>query len=427
MKDASGGNRHIGFLLGLAVDANGSLLKKEALLPQSGNFWRSVEEFVVGLAGRYVLLVEGEDETRMYGDPSQSLPIYYDSESQTVGSSLLMCLTRSIEKNPLIDYEDAIGGTERYRFGHTPDIKVKRAYANYYLDLDTFQQKRFWPVNDDIETISLGDTQPTIDRINKRLGSIFGGLVNGRPCLVPISGGNDSRVLVSAGRAHLSKVEEFFVHTFHKPSRMDARSADLVGEVLGIDIKRYDIGATKQPTRHQERRRKRRFYATTGYSGPAMIEVTSGLYDRLPFDLPVLRGNVQEILRTQHPGDSPERPHRRVHGLKRGRFTIGGFDKEFISKWLTSYDKWYEELPQSARSTVFDFVFFELYLMNFGIMSLSFTNNFFITPFNDRALIALSCGLPIEYRAQNLANKDLLRSASPDLVDVPYARSFMGG
>lgn len=58
-------------------------------------------------------------------------------------------------------------------------------------------------------------------------------------------------------------------------------------------------------------------------------------------------------------------------------------------------------------------------------MSLGFARNFYMSPFNDRQMIANSFRLPLGYRGVNKANGDLLQLLAPELSEVPTARDIM--
>lgn len=135
----------IGLFLGVVVDADGRHVADQAEIDTSGGVWDGAEDYIIGLAGRYLLIVTDGAKTRVYGDPSNSFRFFYNSELRLGGPSVLLCIDRPIEYDP--DFDAAAIQTEqpRYCFGRSADRQVASMPANHWLCLEDGETQRFWP------------------------------------------------------------------------------------------------------------------------------------------------------------------------------------------------------------------------------------------------------------------------------------------
>ncbi|QPH55930.1 hypothetical protein [Pontivivens ytuae] len=420
--------RPVALCIGTAIDAKGEVVRPGHIMAGVDQpDWHAIERFVSGLAGRYVVLARNGIGLRLFGDVTMSMPCVYDPVDGIVASSLLMCLRRPIEESDIQDYRRAIAGEERFCFGNTRDRHVRSLPCNHWLELGTWQQGRFWPRAGDLEELPETEVEDAIEQIGDRLGTTFGALVRHAPSAVPLTGGNDSRVLVACGKPHLQHVKEFYTHVQNRVGRMDSESAEYVAKTLGLTHNKH-MKSDLAPLRPRAiRRRESWAHAATGYTVPAIGELTSGLLSLPPEGAQILRGNVIELMRASNwkRGDRSSK-HDPVFGLRRCLF-VGGtnFTDTFVDRWLDSYVCWRDGLPEDAQSNPFDLSFVEHHLPNFGRLCLSFTDNFYLSPFNDRLLVGLAARLPISFRHANTANRRLIRLKAPEIADVPYARELM--
>jgi hypothetical protein len=234
-------------------------------------------------------------------------------------------------------------------------------------------------------------------------------------------------MLVAAAKPVLPKVDHFFVHSLNRVSRVDASVAEMIAKKMKFEITRYDMRDIPKVRPRSIRRRGWHFLARTGNCAAPISEWTSGLMTAIPEGGLVLRGNVQEVLRAAN-WRSKVKPKKLnpVLGLRRCRFiNSANFSKEFTDLWQPHYNDWFNGLPEDAQGVGYDMLFIEHYLPHFGLMSLGFARNFYMSPFNDRRMIANSFRLPISYRGVNKANGDLLQLLAPELSEVPTARDIM--
>ena len=248
------------------------------------------------------------------------------------------------------------------------------------------------------------------------------------PTAIGVSGGNDSRNLVAAGKDTLGHIKRFFSWTHNFNSRTDYRSAALMMETLGYPVERHM--ATAEPfTEDEIAHRNACYQRMTGYAVGLHQMYNIKMQSQPPAGEVIMTGNVMEALRAAHwKSTKPNRRNTLKFGLKRCLF-IGGhlFDAPFIRQWLPEYRAWLEALPQDARNRYIDVTFAEHNLPNLGTMFFSYQDNFLLCPFNDRRIVQLCAQLPIDYRFRNQANQDFLAIAAPELCDVSFAEDLRRG
>lgn len=414
--------------LGVAVDAAGRRVADGVIswaAAPAADFWAGLEDFNTGLAGRYLVIGWNGGETRIYSDPSGSYPCVYDPDSGTAASSLLLALERDVRDNPDPDVQAALSGTGRMPFGNTGDARARLLAANHYLKLPAMSEHRFWPRPGDIADISGAASIGVLEKIQARLTAVTGAIAHSARALLPLSGGNDSRTLLACAKPHLGQIARCYTQTYNYNSRADNQSARLLAGAWGLP---HETFAEELPFSEAEKSaRAGRFEVTTGFAVQPPQTFNNNFWDQLGPDDVILQGNVLEILRASNwrTGNRAHRKLTRDFCMKRCKYIrTEGFTPEYIARWRPEFDAWHDGLPQDAQDKSFDFAFIEHYLPYHGSSLLGLPRGFTLFPFNDRMPLALSAGLPLDYRYSNAANKDLLEMTAPDLAEVPSARDL---
>jgi hypothetical protein len=429
LTDANGTD--IGVCLGIAVDRFGVRIASERQLDvEIGNegFWEIIESLAIDLAGRWLLIVTDGTQTRIYGDAAGMYNCVYDPVKGGVGSTLLMSLLREIAESDEVDYTRTISDGLRLPFGRTRDAHARRLAVNHYLTLEDWSETRFWPKPGMLGEAPEGEELLVVAAIRDRLAAIFAGIATSIPTAVGVSGGNDSRNLVAAGKDTLGHIRRFYSWTHNFNSRTDFRSAALMMETLGYPVERH-MAAAEPYTEDEIADRNARYERMTGYSVGLHQMYNVKMQSQPPAGEVIMTGNVMEALRAAH-WKSPNTNRRNVlkFGLKRCLF-VGGhlFDGPFVRQWLPHYRAWMESLPPDAQQRYIDVTFVEHNLPNLGTTFFSYQDNFLLCPFNDRRIVQLCAQLPVDYRFRNEANRDFLAIAAPELSDVSFAEDLRRG
>ena len=432
LKDCN--NDLVGYFLGIGVDEHGKLVSEsfcKNLSQKDSDFVEIIEEAISKIAGRYIVILTNPQWERMYFDPCGTLSAVYNADTKTVASSMMLCLDREVKDNPDFDNDAVLSGKEGYFLQNTRDVDVKLIMANHYLDLKDFSMFRHWPKPDQ-EFTATPDEYPEIAAdIDARLAEIFGAIVKSHKCVVPITGGIDSRNLLAAGKANLKHVDLFFTFAHNFMSKNDAEIAAIIAEKLDVPFQAFDIRldeARELPQGFRKRQKLYQYMIASGYSFIIPPEVHQDLLEYLPKGAVHLRGNVVDLLKkTNFPGDfdsiKTAKKHRETE--LRGLFRYRSPSDKELAKWMPTYMKWFNTLPKSAHKVSYDFKYMELSLPLSSQLFYGMSHNFYIYPFVDRRLISNAMRFPISFRQSDKAANYVLKSSMPKIADIPFLRNYI--
>ena len=409
----------VGVLIGVAVDDTGAVvdgtLRIGAAVGDAEAFWLAAEARLGGLAGRYLAVIDTGGAARAYFDPVCDMGAVYDREAGLLGSSLMLVLRRPIRPNRDFNLHRILRGVANFGFQATADEDVRRTIPNHYLDLRDWTFHRHWPHASDRFEAAAADAGEIVDRMMARLGAITGALVRRFDCIMPVTGGRDSRMLLAASMADLGHVRQFGAFRFHNPSRIDARIGREITNALGFEFTQYFF----RPAQAQDLKDFRLKSGYHGYRGE-LLALDGAL--RFPKDHLVLRGNIMELMRANQWRERHlDKPFKLVHGMKRAKFVAALNDPDDRAPWEARYQAWRKTLPDGAQRKVYDFGFLEHLLPNTqGTYFGGYHDTFFINPFNDRSLIADAIRLPADMRFRNEVVMMALTRTAPELLDFEF-------
>ena len=409
-----------GILLGLAVDAAGTLVKDGHILA----FGETPQTFATGAAGRYVYITE----SAVFSDPTGSMGGVYDATTQTVASTVLMCLDRPERPPEGFNRQAIVKGRGAFSLSRTADADVMAITPNHRLDLATFTLTRFWPHADVSFHRDVPEPDEVIAAMATRLSAVIGAIAAGHPTLLPLSGGRDSRNLAAAAKPHLQNIDHMFTFVSNWQGQIDAEVATQIATTLGGTCAVYasytgDAQNRDTLSKPARLRQRRAFRLAGGFVGDANNDVLDGLAMKLPKGV-VLRGNVMEILKANHwkRGASRDRAAG-THDVDYATARLAiepDREPEMIAAHRNTYAAWHAALPLGAKRVAYDFAFIEHLLPGWQPKFYGYTRNFFVNPFSDRALIEGSMQLPVKARQTNAYNDALLAHLAPDLSDIPF-------
>lgn len=408
----------VGWLLGYAFKRCGHVVEgwldlDTALHEQT--FATDVDTAIRDLSGRYVAIIICKSMERVYLDPVSDLPMLYDAQSQRVGSSLGVVLDREIDPNPDFTARKLLTGKQVHSLQHSLDRKVVRGISNHYLNLKDFRLYRHWPTEDMDLDVDEEASEGIIEQLCDRLQSNLAAYIRHFECVLPVTGGRDSRMLLAAALPHAAQIRQFACHRFHNPSRRDAKIAAQMLKTEGLSLTQY----FKKPYSHTQIRDLRLRMGWSGWRGEM---AALAMLEEYPKDHLILRGNIMEIIRaTQWRGDTIGAPFRMRHAVRRLQMdkTLG--DRAAERKWAPTYTNWLQSLPEKARVKTYDFAWTELHLPNHqGAYFNGFNNIEMINPFNDRILIALATSLPTRQRKNGTAVRKVIEKLHAPFLDIPF-------
>ena len=412
--DATG--THVGFLMGLAL-LDGQLATGDLVLEVAEtdpSFQQGLTDLVNRMGGRFALIILGAQFQKIYCDPVCDFPVVFDPARQIAGSSLGLILHRPFRRNPMFNLAKILRGGRTFTLQHTADAGVFRALPNHALDLISFQSERHWPDQSFRFNDTEADPEEIVDQIIHRLGQNFGAIVSNLPCIVPMTGGRDSRSLIACGADHLHHVDEFSAFKFHNSSSIDAVRGREIIKSLGYDFKIYG----RKPISHRARAE---FHLKTGYTGVRGEIAGMRAVESYPKDHVVVRGNIMELLRAnQWRQRHIDNPFVRAHAMMRLKADVP--ISPYFKTFKRDYRTWRIALPTSdLRERPYDMAFLEFLVPNTqGPYFNGYHNNVFVNPFNDRYLIGRSMQLPVQLRYDDKIHDMILERTRPELMAFPY-------
>lgn len=206
-----GAGSRIGLLLGFPID-----LSKRSIVSGPLQLDDKVPQGVDGIAeallnrlgGRFLLLLDIGGMVRLYPDCAAQIPCVYSTQKRIAGSTADAILTNE-------EYEQkfrhdlysglSIDNEGWFPLGLTAHEGVERLLPNHYLDLHTWSQIRYWPVEDFERTQS---PESSIEEISDIIGAQIEALVKGpKKVAQAITAGEDSRIMLACARPYLDSIE----------------------------------------------------------------------------------------------------------------------------------------------------------------------------------------------------------------------------
>lgn len=423
--------RRIGWFLGIGVAQDGSLFPSDtrlAVAPDDDTFWSVVETTIEGVAGRYIAILSDGREERIYHDPVCDLSCVFDPTSRTVASTLLLCLHRPLVRNRRMPHRGPLKGKHNYALQQTADRYVKRALPNHYLSLRTFAPVRHFPRGDEVLEADETQFDTICEKIAERLQQVTTTLLTNFDCVLPVTGGNDSRNLLACAADVIGQTQTtLFTHHINKMSGFDCMIGQQIGKVLGLDVQIVDVvGQISQGRLHGRPLHARQWdtaYAT-GYQTIGKRSVHVAAVDLAPEGDLLLRGNIMELMRANQYPQGRQGPFDLKHGLAKLR-VAPTIDDTAVAAWGDDYMMWVDTLPENAKAKTYDFAFIEQLLPNtMGGTLWGPVPQFYMNPFADRDMMRLALSLPASLRGTNCVNARIVQETCPAFGAIPLVNTF---
>lgn len=280
-----------------------------------------------------------------------------------------------------------------------------------------------------------------MDVVRGRHSQIIGALARHYPVAMPVTGGQDSRLLLAFAKPHLDKVRLFFTHVTNGNTLNDSNVAEELCRLIGVNHTRFSIKGSFQKYRPEMGLRdiRRRTMVRRGYLLDDADLILSPKIKReiaaahaVPQDHIVLRGHVTDICKAVL-WRSIGLTHFGSHRTSATPQKIAASLMQLLPKasrepvkadfFYPLYNKWIEGLPRNAHRRSIDFMGLEQYRpYTLGTGFQGHEDNFYIAPGNDRRIIEALIKMPPDMRAALHVNDLLLEQSAPELTDVKYVR-----
>lgn len=440
--------QRVGICIGYAVDAAGARLAQKYKFDfdaDQADFWTLAEDTIAWFAGRYTVLLATGQGARIIGDLAGHSPTVYNPIAKVIAASPLLALDREIIPNP--DYDSvAVTGvpdlknvsleTELlpskgiFSFGHTVDRDVKRLTPNFTLDLESFQETRFWPRPETDFGAFAENEDHAAELIANRLAQVCNALIGKDQAWISLSGGLDSRMLLAVAESGFSRKTHLYTHAMNWATYMDSQSAKLLAEHLGRDIriimpekgyrKNHALNSPEEQDEHELKH-----LISAGFCGRINDQIRRGSFDWIPQDDLMIRGNFLEIVtaRSWPLVGGYEQTNQLEYAVERSRVACS--DDAEKAKRMKQMRDWADRLPDIAKPLLHDFSYMETTLANTQAGFLSTNHMTYLGPACDRYIFALSMGVDFPVRRSGDFYCKILEQSRPDFLAVPTANELV--
>lgn len=172
--DSSG--ETIGCFLGLVIELDKEVVITSDIVIERSLSVKDVACLLDGFAGSYVFIYLTEFEKRIYLDADGTMSLVYDPSRKIAGSTAAVILDESSYFNKL--NSDLFRDLDVLNFGWFPSgltahQGIERLLCNFFLDLTTWECKRFWPIKPfSYSTDSQYQVETICDNTKKTLKSL---------------------------------------------------------------------------------------------------------------------------------------------------------------------------------------------------------------------------------------------------------------
>ena len=402
----------VGWMLGYPISEEGRLAGDGEALRVPARAMVSdevLENFVYSFGGRFVAVVLDARLPRFFLDPCGSLSAVYCAHQRLVASTPNLIPYDALTRDR-VELAHAIGipYTEgMYPFTMTSRYGVERILPNHYLDLRDWRTIRHWPKQPLGEVSSVKKAIAEIATIVKRQ---IAAIVSTTPTYLPLTAGQDSRMLLACARDLAERLEVFTRKADDTLGAIDYGIARKIAKRLGLNYR--VLANEKASDEHLDEYMFRISYSTSEFRGWQ----SATMLKRLPGDHAVLVGCAGEVARGYYWRDEDTetttmRPERLLQ--------ICACPPE--DEPLARARAWLDTIPAVNAFQVLDPFFVEQDLGGWaGILQYAECDaGFTIFPLCHRDIVERMLMLPICYRREGRMPRDLVAQEWPLLLEWP--------
>ena len=371
------------------------------------------EKLIYTLSGRWVVIIKISDEIRLYHDAAGLKPAFYSKDKTdniVIASQPALLAELGFCQKNMTQYNEfgQLNHSNSWPIHVLPYNNVTQLIPNHYLDLENIKATRFWPQKK-VDVVSVASTT---EKLAENLKGTIKALTIRKSCTMSITGGYDSRTLLSCALNSVDNINFFTVVSDYSPS-------------YDVDVPR--LISSKYQLRHQFI-----YKATVNKSEQANIATLSSnvggmYYDRSMKNIYAfasaigenthLPGSISEIARCYY---YPYGPHllnftakklAKLSGFKNNPYAIKG-----LSIWLNN-------LPKNLPYYILDLLYWEQRLGVWASCGLTFREGVIdqIPPMNNREYMELSLSMPMQRRLPpHKLTRDIISLQDPSLVDIHF-------
>lgn len=339
------------------------------------------EEYLNRLGGRWVLICQSSKGSRIYHDAAGLKPIFYCNKNghQFIASqpALLSALgTCEFDDDKFTQFSQH-NNSQSWPINSAPYDNVTQLIPNHFLDINKMQSVRFWP-NPELEKVNTDEVSNQMNQILK--GSIKALVLRGY-CSLSLTGGYDSRLLLSAALEYKDQLTFFTIKSNFTP-KFDIE----IPQQLAKYFKLNHSFVTRKANQPVNDKVKSALSNNVGnmYYDRSMENITA--FADASVNTTHLPGSVSEIGRCYYYPFGKR--HRKMNDKSLAR--IAGFKANPIAE--EAFSNWLKSLPKDISYYVLDLLYWEHRLGTWASCGLTFREGLMeqIPPMNNRLYMSLS-------------------------------------
>lgn len=369
--------------------------------------------------GRFVIIGIDKNGMKLFNDAMAFREAFYYRQYGLVAcgstpSILDKCFNLGLDKDK--EFQEfytskAFNSQERIMIGERTQIKgVRHLIPNHYLDIQTMEIHRFWPLAKEPKL----SIDSAIDLMSKILTGTYKAVAGQYIIHQGLTSGWDTRMLLAASKDFLNDIHFFFLRG-HKADTAEKANIDYqvaveMAKELGLDLEIVDF-ESEVPDENF----KKIYYANNILARPKLLSAFYHAYVH----------NYQNTITISGTGGNEVLRNLRVVGqTDEDSFRLAKmWEYQSFPYIINTIDKWFQN-NEALRKTNYrkiDLFFWEQMFANWGSLSGSEQDivREELRPFNNRAFIAAYISLPAKYRyADNpLGHALIIKKLWPELLD----------
>jgi hypothetical protein len=406
----------LGWLLGYPIGPDGTLLSADSLLPFALSVRDGASQFeraLYALGGRFAAVFGLPWTPRVYLDPCGSLAVVFCPEEGIVTSNPML-IPYSEKTRANAGLIEVIGRADLgyYPYGLTPRCGIERLLPNHVLDLSTWEASRHWPSSEDLATMK--DTAVAVSEIASILERQITAVVRGRPTYIALTGGRHTRMMLACAQRHLDSVTFFTMQVPGAEARLDVDIAKQMAKRFGLA---HETLPWDEPTRSDL---DEWLYRTGGcvVGDPAQAV-------RILRQLDPGRGVLSGIAGSVADADWWTKRQLRARTVSVDDL-LNAYRLPPMSNISERVGRWLSGLPTRNTLDVLGLRSLEQRLAGWGgPQEYGYAGDAFVlSPYCHRRIVQLKLTLPEDYRWRDQLHVDLLNLRWPQLLMVPFDKSY---
>jgi hypothetical protein len=402
----------IGVLIGVVINYAAFRVEENTITFAPDDFDRdlrsSFEAFIAELGGSWTCVVCMGVTRAVYCDGTASLSCLFSPAEQVVATSASQILSSQNLRDARIQNPDGFfKGNTYFPAGLTAFSGIYRLLINFRLDLDTWEQQRVWQSGPNADLPAMSPSEIACF-VASRVRSTIEILCDHGSVAVPLTAGNESRILLSATKNVKDKLLYYTID--YAWAAVDVARAKALAAAHNLN---HQVLRPLQRTKDEvEVWRQRTSYSVGGMNGFYRPSTPNTRYS--------LTGSYGEVARGLiHYSKNAAEADISAAGLLT-RLRVATTDRN-----IAAMNWWLSTLIDNSPIAVLDSAFLEI---KYGCWSSTQavsreTLTLQIAPLGERSVLSAMMSLPVDYRLRYGMTADAISANWPELLSQPINKA----